>query len=85
MRLLWNHKPYPIVASIDIGTTYSGWSFSFKDDFERCPTKVQRAVWTDGKLLSEKGIGFVSFDDFVVLISSSTIRKWSEISIFSFI
>ncbi|WAQ99507.1 hypothetical protein MAR_023880 [Mya arenaria] len=30
-----------LVAAIDFGTTYSGWAFSFRHDFEADPTKIQ--------------------------------------------
>ena len=29
-----------VVAAIDFGTTYSGYAFSFKHDYEKEPTKV---------------------------------------------
>ncbi|KAL4230693.1 Heat shock 70 kDa protein 12A [Mactra antiquata] len=47
--------PKILVAAIDFGTTYSGWAFSFKHDFESEPTKVTAKVWTGGQLVSSKG------------------------------
>lgn len=44
-----------LVAAIDFGTTYSGWGFSFKHEFERDPTKVSAKNWTGGQLVSLKG------------------------------
>jgi hypothetical protein len=29
-----------VVVAIDFGTTYSGWAFSYKDDYERDPLKI---------------------------------------------
>ncbi|WAQ95250.1 HS12A-like protein, partial [Mya arenaria] len=37
---------YLLVASIDFGTTFSGWAFSFKHEFERDPLKVFAKQWT---------------------------------------
>ncbi|XP_052788875.1 heat shock 70 kDa protein 12A-like isoform X2 [Mya arenaria] len=44
-----------VVAAIDFGTTYSGWAFSFKHEFERDPTKVSAKTWRGGQLSSLKG------------------------------
>ena len=33
------------MAAIDFGTTYSGYAFSFKSDFEKDPTNVQGKNW----------------------------------------
>ncbi|KAH3891131.1 hypothetical protein DPMN_015220 [Dreissena polymorpha] len=44
-----------VVAAIDFGTTYSGWAFSFKHDYDRDPTKVSAKTWTGGQLTSLKG------------------------------
>jgi hypothetical protein len=44
-----------LVAAIDFGTTYSGWAFSFKHEFERDATKVSAKNWTGGQLVSLKG------------------------------
>ncbi|KAH3712393.1 hypothetical protein DPMN_072093 [Dreissena polymorpha] len=44
-----------IVAAIDFGTTYSGWAFSFKHEFESDPTKVSTKIWRESSLLSNKG------------------------------
>ncbi|XP_060586881.1 heat shock 70 kDa protein 12A-like [Ruditapes philippinarum] len=53
------------VASIDIGTTYSGYAFSFKHDYEREPTAVKvNQKWVAGtsSLLSLKTSTVVLFD-----------------------
>ncbi|KAK3099348.1 hypothetical protein FSP39_003120 [Pinctada imbricata] len=44
------------VAAIDFGTTYSGYAFSSKDDFEKEPMKINSNVWNAGarNLLSTK-------------------------------
>lgn len=44
-----------MVAAIDFGTTYSGWAFSFRHEFESDPTKVSAKQWTGGQLVSSKG------------------------------
>ncbi|XP_052778299.1 heat shock 70 kDa protein 12B-like [Mya arenaria] len=44
-----------LVASIDFGTTYSGWAFSFRHEFESDPTKVSAKNWSGGQLVSQKG------------------------------
>ncbi|KAK3602827.1 hypothetical protein CHS0354_026379 [Potamilus streckersoni] len=44
-----------IVAAIDFGTTYSGYAFSFKHEYEKDPTKVStNQAWNSGNLLSFK-------------------------------
>ncbi|XP_053395912.1 heat shock 70 kDa protein 12B-like [Mercenaria mercenaria] len=43
-----------LVAAIDFGTTYSGWAFSFKYDFERDPTKITAKNWHGDQLISSK-------------------------------
>ncbi|XP_052795057.1 heat shock 70 kDa protein 12A-like isoform X2 [Mya arenaria] len=44
-----------VVAAIDFGTTYSGWAFSFKHEFEQDPTKVSSKNWAGSQLVSQKG------------------------------
>ncbi|KAH3833638.1 hypothetical protein DPMN_106951 [Dreissena polymorpha] len=44
-----------VVAAIDYGTTYSGWAFSFKHEYEKDPTKVFAKTWSGGQLTSLKG------------------------------
>lgn len=44
-----------LVASIDFGTTYSGWGFSFLHEYERDPTQVSAKNWTGSSLVSQKG------------------------------
>ncbi|KAK3602816.1 hypothetical protein CHS0354_026367 [Potamilus streckersoni] len=44
-----------IVAAVDFGTTYSGYAFSFKHEYEKDPTKVStNHAWNSGSLLSLK-------------------------------
>ncbi|KAK3607274.1 hypothetical protein CHS0354_002895 [Potamilus streckersoni] len=43
-----------LVAAIDFGTTYSGWAFSFKHEFEKEPEKVSAKNWTGGQLVTLK-------------------------------
>lgn len=44
------------VAAIDFGTTYSGYAFSSKSDFDKDPCKINANVWNAGgqSLLSYK-------------------------------
>ncbi|XP_021355916.1 heat shock 70 kDa protein 12A-like isoform X2 [Mizuhopecten yessoensis] len=37
-----------LVAAIDFGTTYSGYAFSFRHEFETDPLKVSASTWTAG-------------------------------------
>lgn len=38
---------YLLVAAIDFGTTYSGYAFSTRNDFQRDPTKTYSKQWVD--------------------------------------
>ncbi|KAH3713377.1 heat shock 70 kDa protein 12A-like [Dreissena polymorpha] len=42
------------VAAIDFGTTYSGYAFSFKSQFETDPCNISAKTWTGGQLQSLK-------------------------------
>ncbi|XP_053374853.1 heat shock 70 kDa protein 12A-like [Mercenaria mercenaria] len=44
-----------VVVAIDFGTTYSGWAFSFRHEYERDPIKVSSKIWQGGTLVSQKG------------------------------
>lgn len=44
-----------LVAAIDFGTTFSGWAFSFKHEFEKDPLKMSAKQWLGGQLVSLKG------------------------------
>ena len=41
-----SQSPKLLVAAIDFGTTYSGYAFSFRHDFEKDPCKVSSHNWT---------------------------------------
>ncbi|KAH3736869.1 hypothetical protein DPMN_043444 [Dreissena polymorpha] len=43
-----------VVAAFDFGTTYSGWAFSLKNDFQADPCKVQAKIWGGNPLSSLK-------------------------------
>ncbi|OWF39271.1 heat shock 70 kDa protein 12B-like [Mizuhopecten yessoensis] len=47
-------KSYLFVAAIDFGTTYSGYAFSSKDEFDNDPLKIKSNVWNSGTLMSYK-------------------------------
>ena len=54
-----------LVVSIDFGTTYSGYAFSFKDDYKENPTAVKtNQNWVAGtrSLMSLKTSSAVLFD-----------------------
>lgn len=38
---------YLMVAAIDFGTTYSGYAFSARHEFQKDPTKVSLKAWED--------------------------------------
>jgi len=40
--------PAVIVAAIDFGTTFSGYAFSFRHDYERDPLKISANHWIAG-------------------------------------
>ncbi|XP_045157694.2 heat shock 70 kDa protein 12A-like [Mercenaria mercenaria] len=41
-------SPKVLVGAIDFGTTYSGWAFSFLQEFKSDPTKASVKVWHSG-------------------------------------
>ncbi|KAL3879884.1 hypothetical protein ACJMK2_032160 [Sinanodonta woodiana] len=43
-----------LVAAIDFGTTYSGWAFSFKHEYDTDPTKIAARQWYGGQMTSMK-------------------------------
>ncbi|XP_060603558.1 heat shock 70 kDa protein 12B-like isoform X1 [Ruditapes philippinarum] len=45
-----------LVGAIDFGTTFSGWAFSFKHDYDSDPTKAKTKHWQSksGTLVTEK-------------------------------
>lgn len=50
-----------LVASIDFGTTFSGWAFSFKHEFDSNPLQISARNWQGGgRLVSAKGKGEVN-------------------------
>ncbi|KAK3602785.1 hypothetical protein CHS0354_026334 [Potamilus streckersoni] len=57
-------KQYMLVAAIDFGTTYSGYAFSFHDEFLNDPLKISANVWNAGSrsLVSMKTPSCVLFE-----------------------
>ena len=51
------------VVAIDIGTTYSGYAFASKQDFECDPPKFNTNSWQGSKLLSLKAPTTVLLDE----------------------
>lgn len=44
-----------IVAAIDFGTTYSGYAYSFTDEYKKDPTKIHMNIkWHTGDYVSQK-------------------------------
>ena len=43
-----------VVGAIDFGTTFSGWAYSFLDEFTRDPAKAQIRQWNSGTTITEK-------------------------------
>ncbi|KAL3879877.1 hypothetical protein ACJMK2_032154 [Sinanodonta woodiana] len=43
-----------LVAAIDFGTTYSGWAFSFKHEYDTDSTKIAARQWHGGQMVSTK-------------------------------
>ncbi|KAK3602826.1 hypothetical protein CHS0354_026378 [Potamilus streckersoni] len=86
-----NKKEKIVVAAIDFGTTYSGYAFSFKHDYETDPTKVSaNHVWNSGSLLSLKqptcvlckpdgqfdSFGYDAEDRYIALAEENNHGKW---------
>ena len=56
--------PMLLVAAIDFGTTFSGYAFSFLDDYKRDPLKISANSWNAGvgQLVTQKTSTCVLFD-----------------------
>ncbi|KAK3600049.1 hypothetical protein CHS0354_012741 [Potamilus streckersoni] len=80
-----------LVAAIDFGTTYSGWAFSFKHEYDSDPTKISGKYYYGGPLASMKapttvliqpdGTTFDSFgyeaeDKYIELASKGEHANW---------
>ncbi|KAH3818554.1 hypothetical protein DPMN_120275 [Dreissena polymorpha] len=42
-------------ASIDFGTTYSGWAYSFTHDYNKDPKDIKDKDWSAEEYMSNKG------------------------------
>ncbi|XP_078341039.1 heat shock 70 kDa protein 12A-like [Crassostrea virginica] len=60
-------KNYLLVAAIDFGTTYSGYAFSSREDFQREPTKAYLKQWVDpvSSMMYNKTSTCILFDESV--------------------
>ena len=60
-------KNYLLVAAIDFGTTYSGYAFSSREDFQREPTKAYLKQWVDpaSSMMNNKASTYILFDESV--------------------
>nr|XP_022298993.1 heat shock 70 kDa protein 12A-like isoform X1 [Crassostrea virginica] len=61
-------KNYLLVAAIDFGTTYSGYAFSTREDFQKEPTKVYLKQWVDpagSSMMYNKTSTCILFDESV--------------------
>nr|XP_022296996.1 heat shock 70 kDa protein 12A-like [Crassostrea virginica]XP_022296997.1 heat shock 70 kDa protein 12A-like [Crassostrea virginica] len=58
-------KNYLLVAAIDFGTTYSGYAFSTRTDFQREPTKAYLKQWVDpaSSMMYNKTSTCILFDE----------------------
>ncbi|KAL5018159.1 hypothetical protein ScPMuIL_003881 [Solemya velum] len=52
------------VAAIDFGTTYSGYAFSLRSDFQKKPTAIQLHRWSFGNVSYNKVPTSILFDEF---------------------
>ncbi|XP_052284848.1 heat shock 70 kDa protein 12A-like isoform X2 [Dreissena polymorpha] len=43
-----------VVASLDFGTTYSGWAYSFTHEFQQDPTQIKSKHWNADQFMSNK-------------------------------
>ncbi|KAH3818556.1 hypothetical protein DPMN_120277 [Dreissena polymorpha] len=48
-----------VVASLDFGTTYSGWAYSFTHEFQQDPTQIKSKHWNADQFMSNKGVQLV--------------------------
>ncbi|KAL3878541.1 hypothetical protein ACJMK2_030881 [Sinanodonta woodiana] len=57
-------RPCLLVAAIDFGTTYSGYAFSFRSEYDKDPCKIYTPVWNAGSrsLVSLKAPTCALFD-----------------------
>ncbi|XP_062605306.1 heat shock 70 kDa protein 12A-like [Saccostrea cucullata] len=83
---------YLFVAAIDIGTTYSGYAFSSRDNYKENPTEIITKTWnaSSGNLESLKtstcvlfdeekkfhSFGFAAEDKFMQLASENKHKEW---------
>ena len=58
-----NPSPWPIVCAIDFGTTYSGYAYSVRADYEVNPLKVETIPWKNN-LQTSKTSTCILFDNF---------------------
>ena len=60
-------KNYLLVAAIDFGTTYSGYAFSSREDYEKEPTKAYPKHWEDPRssMIYNKTSTCILFDESV--------------------
>ena len=58
-------QSYLLVAAIDFGTTYSGYAFSTRMDFQREPTKAYLKQWVDpaSSMMYNKTSTCILFDE----------------------
>lgn len=57
-----------VVGAIDFGTTFSGYAFSFANDYERDPLKIQTNHWIGG--------GHISLKVFVLMFIACSLFKY---------
>lgn len=58
-----NIYPWPVVCAIDFGTTYSGYAYSMRTDYERDPLTVESNLsWPHGEIPTLKTPTSILFD-----------------------
>ncbi|XP_052690682.1 heat shock 70 kDa protein 12A-like [Crassostrea angulata] len=56
-------SPWPVVCAIDFGTTYSGYAYSMRPDYERNPLNIEfNPPWSNAEMMTPKTPTCILFD-----------------------
>uniref|UniRef100_K1PX58 Heat shock 70 kDa protein 12A n=1 Tax=Magallana gigas TaxID=29159 RepID=K1PX58_MAGGI len=55
-------SPWPVVCAIDFGTTYSGYAYSMRPDYERHPLNIESYQWHSKEMTTLKTPTTILFD-----------------------
>lgn len=56
-------SPWPVVCAIDFGTTYSGYAYSMRPDYERNPLNIEfNPPWSNEEMMTPKTPTCILFD-----------------------